>query len=298
MHSSPVEAQERLSRAVEIVRTVDFPPPATAYVLDLVASLHGFHAVAFAMCGKPGQTMKSIGAARKRLSEIDHDYTKANVAVAVAITGYMMHDPEAARLTTEEGLGVTEGRGFHSSESILLIIRGWACACLGEPDEGVSDVERGLDLAQTSGSEVLSTQFYVIASQVHRMARNRKRADDLLNQAKTLEAPHSPSADLVDVTFADALIHLEFGDGLPEVEKLFLRAVDYADTFHHDWAGLRISTHLARIAPQTGKLREAHDRLATHHARLNEGLDRAPVREAKAALDELAGILEAETAAS
>jgi hypothetical protein len=58
---------------------------------------------------------------------------------------------------------------------------------------------------------------------------------------------------------------------------------------------LIISTHLARLAPRTGKLREAHDRLAHHYGRLTEGFERAPAREAKAALDELAARLVAET---
>jgi hypothetical protein len=38
---------------------------------------------------------------------------------------------------------------------------------------------------------------------------------------------------------------------------------------------------------------QAHDRLAGHYARLSEGLDRGPAREAKAALDELAARLDA-----
>ena len=54
----------------------------------------------------------------------------------------------------------------------------------------------------------------------------------------------------------------------------------------------------APSTPQTGKLSEAHDRLASHYARLTEGLDHGPAREAKAVLDELAETLETETTAS
>jgi hypothetical protein len=63
-------------------------------------------------------------------------------------------------------------------------------------------------------------------------------------------------------------------------------------------AQLTTSTHLARLAPRTGKLREAHDRLARCYARLSEGQGRAPAREAKAALDELAARLDAGTSGS
>ena len=50
--------------------------------------------------------------------------------------------------------------------------------------------------------------------------------------------------------------------------------------------------------PRTGKLREAHDRLAHHYACLTEGFDRGPAREAKAALDELAARLDPGTPAA
>ena len=98
---------------------------------------------------------------------------------------------------------------------------------------------------------------------------------------------------------ARAQVLLELGDGAPaEVERLLLEAVESAGSVDDLQAELIISTHLARIAPQTGKLREAHDRLAGHYARLAEGFDRGPAREAKAALDELAEMLETEPTAS
>ena len=210
----------------------------------------------------------------------------------------LANDPEVARSTANEILAIAEGRGFHSAESLALIIRGWARASLGEPDEGVRDVERGLALAETSGSDVVTPRFYVASAHVHRMAKNRRRAEELLDQAKALDERDGTTPHSVDVMFADALIHLEFGDGLPEVENLLLQAVGHADTFGTHWTGLRISTQLARIAPQTGKIREAHDRLAVYYEKLTEGFDRAPAREAQAMLEELAGVLASDPSAS
>jgi hypothetical protein len=74
---------------------------------------------------------------------------------------------------------------------------------------------------------------------------------------------------------------------------LLLEALEPADAADHLQMELIISTHLARLAPQTGKLREAKGRLARHYARLSEGQGRGPAREAKAALDELAARLDA-----
>jgi hypothetical protein len=83
-----------------------------------------------------------------------------------------------------------------------------------------------------------------------------------------------------------------------EAERLLLEAVETAVSVDDLHMELVASTHLARLAPRTGKLREAHERLAGHYARLTEGHDRRPAREARAALDELAARLDPDPAAS
>ena len=79
------------------------------------------------------------------------------------------------------------------------------------------------------------------------------------------------------------------------MKRSFLEALEAADAADNRLMKLIISTHLARLALRTGKLREAHDRLASAYTRLTEGFDRGPAREAKAALDELAALLDAGT---
>jgi hypothetical protein len=98
------------------------------------------------------------------------------------------------------------------------------------------------------------------------------------------------STPLINV--AKAQIHLKFGDGVVEAESLFLQAVGEADAVGLPRVKLMGYTQLARLAAQTGKVREAHDRLAAHYASLSEGFERAPAREAKAALDELTELLD------
>lgn len=96
------------------------------------------------------------------------------------------------------------------------------------------------------------------------------------------------------LTLGPGKVRLELGAGAPaDAEQLLLDALEAAGPADNLQWQLIISTHLARLAPRTGKLREAHDRLARCYARLTEGFDRAPAREAKAALDELAARLDA-----
>jgi hypothetical protein len=121
----------------------------------------------------------------------------------------------------------------------------------------------------------------------------------LIDRAAALHERTGEKNYRVHVCAARAQVRLELGDGaLAEAERWFLEALETASDANFLQAELIISTHLARLAPRTGKLREAHDRLADCYARLTEGFDRAPAREAKAALDELAARLDAGTPAA
>jgi predicted ATPase len=194
---------------------------------------------------------------------------------------------------------LASGRGFHSDEMMARILLGWARACQGEVDEGVRDVEQGLALAEVSGAVGGLPLLYIEASHVYRMAKRREPAEELIDRATVVYERTGEKKDATDALLARAQIRLELGDGDPiESEHLLLDAVESAGSFGHLQMELIIGTHLARLAPRAGKLREAHDRLAGHYARLTEGFDRGPAREAKAALDELAALLEAEPAAS
>ena len=244
-------------------------------------------------CGKPDQAMESMRASRERLNEINHDYSKVPVLSVLSTAWFIADDSETAQSVAEEALEVAEGRGFHSAEAMAWIMRGWARGCQGELDEGVENVERGLALAETSGSDVVSPVFFIAAAHAHRMAKNRERAEELIDLAAEVCERDGFAAQVGHISTARALIHYEFGDEILETENLFRQAVDDADQFEMRWHGLISSTHLARIAPRTGKIREAHDRLALQLGRITEGLDRALVREARAALDELAGLLDA-----
>jgi tetratricopeptide (TPR) repeat protein len=293
--SSTAEAREHLARAVETLQTVSFPPPATAYALDLVASLHGVNAIALANGGKFQQVTESMRACRERLSEIDHDFSKASSLGTFAIAWMIAEDPEATRSAAEEALAVAEGRGFHSQEALARISRGWARACQGEADEGVRDVESGFALAETSGSDTLTAFLYVAAADTYRMAGDRERATERLDQAARICERDRLVGTTPLVPAAKARILLELGGEPAEAETLFLEALGEADSVGLLWFGLITATRLARLAPHTGKVREAHDRLAARYASLREGFDRAPAREAKAALEELAAQLDGET---
>jgi predicted ATPase len=210
-----------------------------------------------------------------------------------------MRDPGLARASAEEALAIAEGRGFHSEELIARIVLGWARASQVEVEEGVRDVEIGLALAQATGSVAALPVLYIAAAHVYRMAKQPERAEELIDRAVKLYERTGETAYRIEACLARAQLRLELGDeASAEAEHLLLDGFEAAWSVGDLHKELIISTQLARLAPRTGKPREAHDRLARVCARLTEGFDRGPAREAKAALDELAALLAAGTPAA
>jgi tetratricopeptide (TPR) repeat protein len=294
--SSFLAAEKRLSEALAIAEQFDFPAPATPWDQDLIVLAYCSQAVVLVDLARPEQAIQSLRLGESRHQQLGHARSRTSSSAFAAIVGYLMLDPEFARASAEETLALAEGRGFHSDELLAHIVLGWARASQGEVEEGIRDVEKGIALAEATGSVAGLSTMYIAAAHVYRMAKRREPAEELIDRAvrlyeRTGETNYRPEACL-----ARAQVHLELGDGTPaEAERLLLDGLEAAGAVGDLQKELIISTHLARLAPRTGKLREAHDRLAHHYGRLTEGLDRAPAREAKAALDELAALLAAET---
>jgi hypothetical protein len=130
------------------------------------------------------------------------------------------------------------------------------------------------------------------------MAGLADRAHELIDRASTRAERNGEGATRIHARFARALVVLELGPGgAAEAEALLLEALTFAGEQQRlNWE-LMLSIRLAALAERTGKLREAHERLAGHYALLTEGFGHGTAREAKATLDELSARLAAGTPA-
>ena len=188
---------------------------------------HGAYGLALAILARRDQAMRSLQLGRERARDVDHDFSRVMALMQMTTAGFVTDDPKLARSGAEELLALADGRGFHSPELMARIFLGWARACLGEVDEGVRDIEKGLSLAEASGSVAGLPLLYVAAAHVYRMARRWERADELLDLATNLTERTGDKAFHPFVCFARARVLLELGDGAPaEAERLLLEAVE------------------------------------------------------------------------
>jgi len=288
---SAISAKNHLERAVSIGESANFPPPATPNDIDSLGIAQTTYALALVSCGAPGKAIESLRSARERVARFGNDNSIVQVASMTALAGFVLHEPEMARSAADETLLLAEGRGFHTAQLMAMVYRGWARATLGEIEDGVRDVDRGLEIADSTGSAAGVALLCVAAAEAHCTARDRKRAEALLDRADRIIEERGETYSQW-VLGARAQLELELGEGDAAcAESLLLEACAVARGSDILWDELTIGTRLARLAPRTGRVREAHAHLADVYGRLEDGFDRPMPLAARAALDELATAL-------
>ncbi len=279
------EAEPLLRELLEIAKTVPFPPPVTPYDTDVVALAYGVHVLAIAGMGKPDQAMAATAPMEAYLQTLDHPHSHGLALASVVGAGYVLLDADLCEQTGNRILALLEGNGFHTTESVALVLRGWGRAQLGEIDRAVADVERGLAVQASLGYMAAGGYYQVAAADVHRLAKNHDRARELLEVA----AAGAGRYEVVAMTRSYVLGMLELEDGrLDTAEQHLEQAYALAATSENRWQQLHYATQLARVAARTGDVGEARERLEESYGEIHEGLERRVPREAKTMLDALA----------
>jgi class 3 adenylate cyclase/tetratricopeptide (TPR) repeat protein len=288
---SSIDARNRLAKTVAIAQEAEFPPPATPHDLDLLGLAHATHALALASCGETEQAMQALAASRERVTNHGNDNSLVQSTAMMSLVGHLMGEPELARSAGDESLSLGEGRGFHTAQVMATVCRGWGRALLGEIEAGIQDVERGLEITEATGSLAGVALLCVAAADVHIIAKNRERAEALLDKADAIIEQRGESQGYAHrVMSSRARLELKLGDGskVAATEAMLLDAIERAHTGDLLLDEIGIATQLAQLAPRTGRVREAQDRLTKIYSRFSEGFDRPGLLAAKAAIDEQA----------
>jgi tetratricopeptide (TPR) repeat protein len=276
-----------LREILETAKTVPFPPPVTPYDMDVVALAYGVHMLALAGQGKPDQAIAAIAPMEAYLETFDHPHSHATAWASILGAGYVLQDGELCVKTGDRILALIEGNGFHSNESVALVLRAWGRAEQGEIDGAVEDAERGLAVQASQGFMAAGGYYHLAAAEIHRMAKNYERAWELFEAT----AGGAERYEVVAMTRLHLRGLLEFDEGqFDEAERHLEDAYTRAATHNNYWQQLLIATALGRVALKTGRAGEARERLAASHDLIYEGHERSVPREAQAVLESLAAL--------
>jgi tetratricopeptide (TPR) repeat protein len=186
----------------------------------------------------------------------------------------------------EELIAISNEHGFPWMLATGLIQYGWSSGALGKPEQGASDLTKGLALSRAIGA-VTSRPFNLarLAEAYAKLGRPLDGMNCLAEATQILET--------TDERISDADVHRTRGELLSvtgdqvRAEQNYCQALAVARRQHAKIFELRATTSLARLWRDQGKRAEARDLLAPIYGWFTEGLDTAALIEAKTLLDEL-----------
>jgi class 3 adenylate cyclase/tetratricopeptide (TPR) repeat protein len=254
-------------------------------VRSLYARMLASLACTLAYLGYIDQARSRLNQALSEARQLRTALAKAEVLFVASIVELIIGSPESQR-NAEELLALSTEHGLPSFLAWAMVLRGASLTALGQGQEGLSLITRGIAEARatgavggTSAALVWLARAYAILGRpvdglncLAEAAQIIKKKDERNPEAEL----HSVRGDLLSAT----------GDP-SAAERSYLQAIAVAKLQSAKPLELRASISLARLCCKQDKRGQARDLLAPIYAWFTEGFDTPILKEAKALLDEL-----------
>jgi predicted ATPase len=185
---------------------------------------------------------------------------------------------EVLTLAQEQGFPLWLGVGNH--------MRGWCLGMLGQPEEGMPLLAKGVALRRANGAELLLPFTLATLAEIHLAAGQPDEALGQLDQAAAM-------LGTTKERWAEADMHRLRGTALQAAneaaaEASYRQALGIAREQNARFWELRAAVDLARLWHRQGKRSEARELLAPVYGWFTEGLDSPSLQDARTVLAELA----------
>lgn len=252
------------------------------------------HAASLAHLAMTLTFLGHIDQARARADEalsearsLDHPFTVAFVLSKVCAVEAAAGLPYHTQRHAEELVALSNEHGFPLWLGLGLLQQGRSLTVLGQVQEAVAVLARGLSVLRAAGAVVHTPRALCFLAEAHAKLEHLQEAQNcLVEAAQLIETTHERCGE--------AELHRLRGDMMnargdqAAAEQNYHRALALAERQSAKAFGLRAASSLARLWRDQGKHTEAHDLLALVYGSFTEGFDTPVMRDAKGLLDQLA----------
>jgi predicted ATPase len=218
---------------------------------------------------------------------LGHPFSLCAVLAMRAASMILLRDPIAALRLADECIKVAGEQGFPHWLAKATVYRGWALAHLGDIAAGTEQIEQGIALWRSVGSDIALGWHFACLAETQLLGSNPDAALRATNVALRWIEQNSEEqfAPLAHVRRGDAYCALEeFGSSQQEYEI----AINLARQQEAKFWELRASAQLASLWYRQGRRVEARELLTPIHGWFTEGFDTVDLKKAKALLEALA----------
>ncbi len=267
-----------------------FNPVTAAYGDDAGAACHSWAALSLWFLGHPDRARERALAAVALTGDPRHRHGHANALAQAATVEQCRLDVAAARAHAEAAIQAATRDGYRYRLAMAMILHGWAVAAEGEPEQGVAELEEGLELSRATGAHMDDPYYFAL------LADARARAGRLDAAVAAVEAglAHTPATR--GFFFESELRRVEGElllrvDRRSEAETRLREALALARDRRSPSLELRAALSLAGHLRAEGDDESARALVGEAYSRFAEGLDTHDLVAARALLDELDAVI-------
>jgi predicted ATPase len=264
--------------------------------------------------GYPNQARKRCQEALALAQELSHPFNIAWTALSAIVFYQLLREEQATQEQAGAAITLASEQGFAFLLAYATCFKGWALAMQGRGEEGVAQIRQGMVAWQATGAEFWRPHILALLAEAYAKVGQAEDGLNMLTEALevadktgersyeaelyrlkgTLTLQSKASLEHVQDTSKTGQNKSAVANPRPltpnpqgEAAACFLKAIEIARTQSAKSWELRATVSLARLWPQRGKKKQAHERLAEIYNWFTEGFDTADLQEAKALLEEL-----------
>jgi class 3 adenylate cyclase/tetratricopeptide (TPR) repeat protein len=232
-----------------------------------------------------GRTDEARARTRRAVATIEDDaYARAVVQWGSSLLHAMLREPEKAAILAAQSIATADEHGFRYHDWLARMLRGWAQAQLGHPEEGASLIRETLTTYRANGSLIGVTTFLTWLAEAQALggalAESLRTLDEALTvnpderfwRPETLRVRGEIRRQQGEAELAES----DFRDAIALAREMSAKALE-----------LRAATSLAGLWRDQDRRAEARDLLAPVYSWFTEGFDTPDLKEAKTLLEAL-----------
>jgi DNA-binding SARP family transcriptional activator/predicted ATPase len=261
---------------------------ADQYGMDPAILARAMLSVVIWFLGYPDQALQQVMRAMEDASASPHLFSRAYASIFAAWVHQLRREPEAAQRYAEEAIALSRQNHFHQLSAMATVLNGWACTAQGRIQEGIAQVESGLERWRATGSGICFPAWLSILAEAYGKIEDFERAHLLLAEAMAEMEQRGERREEADLyRLQGELLWQESADSVA-AEASYQQALTVARRQQAKSLELRATISLARLWRSQGKADQARLLLDDVYRWFTEGFDTPDLQKASELLEELA----------
>jgi DNA-binding winged helix-turn-helix (wHTH) protein/predicted ATPase len=180
-----LSAQEHLEQGITLYDPVQHRSHAFLYGQDPGVFCHILAGWNFSLQGYPDQALRMTQAGLAVAQEVAHPLSIGAAHFFFSLTHQLRREGRAAQEQAEAAIELCSQQGLPFFLALGTVVKGWALAEQGQPEEGIAQIRQGLTAFQATGAELPRTRIVALLAEALGKAGQPQEGVAVLDQMLT-----------------------------------------------------------------------------------------------------------------